>query len=142
MLRLKCKKRSGGGLQMTGRAVRPAYRQTVHVFAHVADFAFVYFPDVYPMGAGNFAGGFYAHHEMSQDNNLLALRDKLCRLELNDVLHFDHSTEELSDLVTPLPSSGKRYVRHVWHNPENIFGKYVQERWNIACFNALICLLY
>src|SRR6185437_52322 len=71
-----------------------------------------------------------------------ALCNKLFRLELNDVLHFDHSTEELSNLLTPLPSSGKWYVRDVGQDPENIFGKYVQERGDIARINTLVCLLY
>ena len=110
--------------------------------ACIADFAFVYFPDVYPLGAGKSAGGLYAHGEMSQDNHLLAFCNKFFRLELNDVLHFDRSTEELSNLFTSLPSSGKWYVCHVGHDPENIFGQYVQEGWNIARVNALICLLY
>ena len=127
---------------MIGRAIGTANRQGVHVFAHVADFAFLYFPDVYPLGTGKFAGGFYAHCEMPQDNHLLALCNKLFRRELNDVLHFYHSTEELFNLFTPLPSSGKWHVRDVGHDPENVFRKYVQERRDIARIHALICLLY
>ncbi len=45
---------------------------------------------------------------MSQHNHLLALCNKILRLELNnDVLHFNRLTKELCDLFTPLPNSGK-----------------------------------
>jgi hypothetical protein len=69
------------------------------------------------------------------------LRNKLFRVELKDVLYFGDSMEEFSNLFTPVPSPGKCYIRHVGHDPDNVFCKQVQERWHIARLDALICLL-
>ena len=107
----------------------------------MGDFATLDGPNVRPLRAELAAAGFDAHRETPQDNHFVALRDKILRLKCENILHLGEFAEELPDPFATVPCPGKRHVLHFRQLPLNIGSERIQERCEVARFEALISLL-